>query len=185
MNNTCDLKTLSELLNISARRIQQLANEGTVHKASRGKYDLTRSVQGYITYLNDQIPNKANGDTNTDSRSVTEMGRAVLMTEKAKMAKIERREMEGGLKPAEEVRKEAYSAAVNVRRAMLTLPDRLSPVLVNMSDSREIRSFLRRELTAGLTDVSAEIERGELVMSKTEILDLVELAKSKPEEVAE
>lgn len=161
--STCDLNTLSELLKLSPRRVQQLANEGVVHKSSRGKYDLVKSVRGYIGYLNDQVPNKASGEFNADSRAIADTGRANLLTERAAMARIERQEMEGALLSAADVRKDAYRSAVNVRRAMLTLPDRLSPMLVELNDSRAIRTLLRQEISQGLIDVSAVIAAGEFL----------------------
>lgn len=157
ITSSCDLKTLSELLNLSARRLQQLAHEGVVTKLSRGQYDLARSVQGYVSYLNAQIPNKVNSEETTDVRALTNASRAKLVTEKAIMAKMDRREMEKSLLEASEVKRDAATSAVNVRQAMMSLPDSLSPLLVQMSDAREIRSLLRREVTQSLTDVSAVI----------------------------
>ncbi len=47
-------EVISKLLEISPRRIQQLAKLGYIPKSSRGKYPLVGSVQGYIRYLRAQ-----------------------------------------------------------------------------------------------------------------------------------
>ncbi len=43
--------TLRKLFDLTPRRIQQLAVEGIVTRTSGGRYDLVRSVKGYIAYL--------------------------------------------------------------------------------------------------------------------------------------
>lgn len=156
------VEIMSKLLQLTPRRVQQLANEGVIVKTERGRYDLIKSVQGYITYLNDQIPNKASSDAGTAiARVDAEVERAKLIAEKALMAKYDRLEREEQLIPAEEVRRDAYRAAINVRRAVMNTPDRLAPLLAEMSSAREIRSALRRELTESLIDVSAVIQAGQ------------------------
>ena len=43
--------TISNLFNMTDRRVQQLAKEGIIPKADRGKYDLIACVKSYIIYL--------------------------------------------------------------------------------------------------------------------------------------
>lgn len=45
------LKTLSILLDLTERRVQQLAREGVMVRDKRGRYDLIPSIQGYVRYL--------------------------------------------------------------------------------------------------------------------------------------
>ncbi len=113
-------------------------------------------------YLNDQVPNKASSDAGQQiARADAEVERGKLLAEKAIMARYDRLEMEGKLLNAEDVRKDAYRAAINVRRAVLSAPDRVAPVLLEAKNAREIRSILRRELTDALIDVSKVIEQGD------------------------
>ena len=47
---------LSEILELSVRRIQQLAKSGTLPKQEkRNRYKLVESIQGYIKYLRGQV----------------------------------------------------------------------------------------------------------------------------------
>ena len=47
-------KTIAKLFNLTERRVQQLAKEGIIPKAERGKYELIGAVQGYVKYLQDR-----------------------------------------------------------------------------------------------------------------------------------
>ena len=44
----------AKLFNVTDRRIQQLAKEGVIPKAARGKYPLIGVIQGYVSYLQER-----------------------------------------------------------------------------------------------------------------------------------
>jgi hypothetical protein len=44
-------RVIARLLNITERRLQQLAREGIVPKAAHGQYPLAAAIRGYVTYL--------------------------------------------------------------------------------------------------------------------------------------
>jgi hypothetical protein len=48
------LKTISKLLDLSPRRVQQLVKEGVIPKMERGLYELVPVVRGYIHYLRER-----------------------------------------------------------------------------------------------------------------------------------
>ena len=52
------LKTLSILLDLTERRVQQLAHEEVIVRDQRGWYDLISSIQGYVRYLRAQAQKK-------------------------------------------------------------------------------------------------------------------------------
>ena len=52
------LRTLSILLDVTERRIQQLAREGVMVRDKRGRYDLIPSIQGYVRYLRAYVEKK-------------------------------------------------------------------------------------------------------------------------------
>lgn len=52
------LQTLSILLDVTERRVQQLADEGIVVRKRQGHYDLVASIQGYVRYLRAQAQKK-------------------------------------------------------------------------------------------------------------------------------
>lgn len=154
------VETIAKVFMLTPRRVQQLANEGVIVKTGRGQYNLVESFQGYIKYLNAQIPNKALQPDSANARLDSEAERAKLLREKAQMARYERLEYEGRLIPADEVKRDAYSAALSVRRAVMAVPDRAAPRLTETNNQREVRSLLRRELTDALIDVAQVIREG-------------------------
>jgi hypothetical protein len=69
---TCSVADLCTLLiDLTPRRVEQLANEGVLVKADAGRYDLVRSVRGYIAYIEyilakDRQGTAANGEAAAD-----------------------------------------------------------------------------------------------------------------------
>jgi phage terminase Nu1 subunit (DNA packaging protein) len=52
---------MAEMLQLSPRRLQQLATEGIIPKISRGRYELAPVVQAYINYLRERtLPGEMN-----------------------------------------------------------------------------------------------------------------------------
>jgi phage terminase Nu1 subunit (DNA packaging protein) len=51
---------LAEFLNLTARRVQQLAQEGVLPRAERGVYDFEACVRAYVRYLQQTLGAKAN-----------------------------------------------------------------------------------------------------------------------------
>lgn len=55
-------QVVARLLNITERRLQQLAREGVIPKSSRGKYPLAGTIRAYIKYLQES----GGGGNNSD-----------------------------------------------------------------------------------------------------------------------
>lgn len=49
------VRVVAAVLGLTARRIQQLVHEGVIPRAERGRYDITRAVQGYVHWLRDKL----------------------------------------------------------------------------------------------------------------------------------
>ena len=52
---TVDVHELAEYLDLSIRRIYALARDGIISQSSRGQYNLLASIEGYVSYLKDQV----------------------------------------------------------------------------------------------------------------------------------
>lgn len=76
----------------------------------------------------------------------------------AELARLEYEEAEGQLVPAEEVRKQAFSAARQIRDAMMNLPDRVSAELAAIDDQFEVHKRLTAELRRILETALTEDE---------------------------
>ena len=76
-------KTIANLFNLTERRVQQMAAEGIIPKAERGKYELVGCVRGYIKYLQERAFGKDVGQSDTF------IERARLLRAKADEAEID------------------------------------------------------------------------------------------------
>lgn len=72
---TADVGTIARLFGLTAVRIQQLAKDGIIFKAGHGKYDLWRSIKGYIEFLQ---KNKYAASGNSEKSGKTDAGSVEL-----------------------------------------------------------------------------------------------------------
>lgn len=155
------VEVMAKLLQITPRRVQQLANEGIIEKTDRGRYDLIKSVQGYIRYLNDQIPNKASSDGGTATARVdAEAERAKYMKHKAELTRMEEFEKKGLLVDAVAMRNEAYRIGRTVQQNILNIPPRLSQDLAIDTDPNSIHRKLEVELRRAMQDIADQCAAG-------------------------
>ena len=98
MASSFNIQAIAKLLKLSERRIQQLAKEGVIPKAERGKYDLVNSVHGYIDYLKA----KAGGEFTAEE---VLKNKNKLLKAKAELAEIDKMKASGELIPKGEVKK--------------------------------------------------------------------------------
>lgn len=77
----------------------------------------------------------------------------------AKTAKLEYERLSGKLIEADEVRRGAFETGRRVRDTILSIPDRLSPILAGLTDVNEIHRALTIELRAALEALSHDRRR--------------------------
>jgi len=143
---------LSEWLNITPRRIQQLVQEGALPREARGRYPLKASVAAYTRYQDNQIMRTgASG----------ELGEERLLA-----ARLERRRKELEFEEAQgrvittEHHEEVLGRAFAIVRANIrSLPGALAPRLAGIDDPREIQRILVPALDDALRSIVAEGER--------------------------
>lgn len=143
---------LAKLFNLTERRVQQLAKEGVIPKAERGKYELVGSVRGYVKYLQERAEGRgvAPQDLHTE--------RARLVKAQADKTEIEVAEMGRALIPAKRVI-EAWEQLVAAFRARcLALPSKLAPQLAAVNEIREIQ----HHIAGGVREALEELSRFEL-----------------------
>lgn len=95
----------------------------------------------------------------TGNPSSYQNARALHEAYRAKTARVEYERLTGTLVSVEEVRLQAFTTARHLREALLSLPDRLAPVLAAMNDPAEIHRTLVTELRQalkGLLDAQRE-----------------------------
>lgn len=126
--------SLARLFNLSPRRVQQLAREGIVKKDTRGFYDVIPSVQGYVTYLQQQLEGKPTQDVAKQIRD-----------EQLRRMRLENEAREFSLVPIDEV-EELFLETVSIVAQMCdSLESRLPPLVVNQSDARAVKRIISAE----------------------------------------
>ena len=143
------VKTIAKLLDLTERRVQQLAREGVIPKAESGRYDLVQAVRGYVKYLRD--------------RALGEASTADVFSEKARLTKLTADKLEieiarqtGQLVDAAAVKREAFTCGRQVRDRLMKIPDKLSPELATLDDAHAIRARLLGEFREVLEGLASE-----------------------------
>jgi phage terminase Nu1 subunit (DNA packaging protein) len=106
---------LAELLGLTVRHVQRLAQEGVIVRAGRGRYDLAASVQGYVEWLR----RGADDDINPPKE------RALLHRAQRERQEIAIGREKGDLVLAADCERQLARVVKRVAQTLETLPDTL------------------------------------------------------------
>lgn len=143
-------KQLAYLFNISERRVQQLAAEGTIKKEARGRYNLVESVRGYVQFLQDVA-----AGTQGESESDYGDARTQKMRADADKSIMDAAVLAGSLIPVDIV---AYSWNHMIgafRAKILNLPKKTAPLVQHENSFRKCQATLRDAIYECLAELSA------------------------------
>ena len=139
-NNTVPLATVAKLLDLTERRVNQLAKEGILPKAARGRYELVPVVRAYISYLRDRA---VNSDVGPDDYA----------TQRTRLTRA-KADMENSLIPAEDV-SDAWEAMVsNMKAKMLSLPSKVSTSVFVAEDVSETKRIIKEQVNEALAELA-------------------------------
>lgn len=148
-NNTVPLATVAKLLDLTERRVNQLAKSGVLPKAARGRYELVPVVRAYIHYLRQKT---VNNDVGADDYA---KHRARLTKAKADMAEMEKDQMANQLIPANDVQ-DAWEVMVsNMRNKMLSLPTKVATAVFVAENAADAQSIIKEQVNEALAELSA------------------------------
>jgi len=126
--NTQSLAVIARLLDLTERRVQQLARDGVIPPSAqqgpeRGRYDPVGAVRGYVRFLREQAARAQSG--------VADFGaeRARLIRAKADRAEMEAARMRDELIPAPDIAEAWTEMVASMRARLLALPDKIAPQL--------------------------------------------------------
>lgn len=147
--NTQPIAVIARLLDLTERRVQQLAREGVIPRAERGRYDLVGAVRGYVRYLRDQLLRNETG--------VADYGieRARLIKARADLAEMEAAQIRGELIPAPEVGAAWIDIVARLRARLIVLPDKVAPVVHETETIGAARDVIRRAVNEALEELAA------------------------------
>lgn len=148
---------LAQLFDCDKRTIQNLANEGIVVKASRGKYVLGLSIRNYVRHLREIAAGRTGGDA--DINAVTE---GALL----KRAQRENYELKNAILAGQAIEVDkiapAWARVIRaVRAGVLALPGKIRFAVPHLTahDQEEIKRLCLDALdAAAVTDAPPAVE---------------------------
>lgn len=111
---------IAKLLEITPRRLQQLAKDGYIPKASRGKYSLVGAVQGYVRFLR-AAQTRAKTEPDDDEGKMTPRDRLAHYNAELKLRELQIQD--GELYVAHEHDRAVSRVFKAVAAGLETLPD--------------------------------------------------------------
>ncbi len=169
---------IARFLNLTERRVQQLARDGIIPKPEKGKYDLVGCVQGYIGYLQARAFGKDTGTVDM----YAERGR--LLRLQADRAQMELDMMRARLISADEAEELWASLLATFRARMLAVPTRAAHLVLHLKEFYAIEQSLRDLVCDALTELARydpeQQIRPEGVETRTETLEAPAEAESEP-----
>ena len=168
-NPTYPAKTIAKLLMMTERRVQQLAKDGVIPKAERGRYELAPAVQGYIRFLQDRMAGNASQVDSIDYHKE----KARKIKAEADIAEIEAAKRRAEAIDAQEVKRAWQLILGEVRANMIgTTPARIAQLIRGLDNETEIKRIVRDE-----------IELAMKAASDTDVGDLFDDAEGLPDAV--
>ena len=147
---TVSTTELARCLGLSARRVQQMAQDGTMPPASRGRFRLNDSVQRYITFI---TGNKMS-EEEEKAEKARRMAEVSIKAAKATVAKLEASELQGKMHRAEDVQAITEDMANTLRSLLLALPGRLAVDVSNARSAAEASVIIKEAVHAIMREMS-------------------------------
>jgi len=146
-------KGMALVLGVTARRVQQMVQDGTLKTVTKGKIGLIDGVQRYITFI---TGNQLSEDEVRVEKARKE-AEMKLKTAKAEIATLEASELKGKMHRSEDVEAMTQDLCAFIREGLLSLPGRLA-VDVSLSDAPEECSVLIRDAVYAVLEGLADYE---------------------------
>lgn len=164
-----DVNELSEILGLSARRVQQLESDKVVVSLGHGLYDFFVSIRAYCEFLRQST----RGTTTTQEEKEE---RIRLTKAKAGIAELNHAEMVGALLRTEAVRGQDYALARILRSNLESLPDRRAAELAGENDVDKVYKILAEEIRQSLDQIiesmaSLEVDDARLDITRRETFE--------------
>jgi len=121
MENEINTRDLARLLDVSSKTLSAWAVDGIVTRLAHGKYDLTRSVRGFVQHMRGLVD--ARGGEGPAAAVAAE--RIALLKLQSEKAEFELQKMAGTLINVDEVEAHKVAEWRKLRTLMMTLPTRI------------------------------------------------------------
>lgn len=145
--STVNASTLAVVLGVTARRIQQLAQDGIFTAVKRGQYSVSASVQSYIAFLVREKEESA-GEKEKNDVDIR------IKRAKADMLDLELQELQGKMHRSEDVATFTEDLIYAVRGALMALPGRMAIDVSQVKSASEASEIIRIEACKVLEELS-------------------------------
>ncbi len=121
----CSKETLAALLNLTDRRINQLAQQKIIPKAGRNRFELVPAIQAYIRFLQGPANSAVPGNEGELKERLLN-AQVVEREAKARLAQYQADREEGKLLSLDEVSTQWAARYVELKAELLELPRRVA-----------------------------------------------------------
>lgn len=147
---------MAELFELSARRIQQLTQDGILktHDTPAGRrYNVGEATKDYIKYLRQQI-DKKQGSQNNKLETDKLQAEVDIKNAKARVAELQLAELEGTMHRAEDVEAMTTDLVFSIRSALMAMPGRLAVDTAELETPAETSARIQEEVNEVLLSLS-------------------------------
>lgn len=147
---TVSAAVLGNIFGVTDRRIRQMAEEGIIVRAAKGRYNLVDSLKNYILSL--KLAVDSNDSDNPDGELNFEEEKALHERVKRHISEMKLQTMKGELHKADDVRHVMTDMLSSFKTRMMNIPAKVSPVLEDR-DAGYIKERLTSEVTEALNEL--------------------------------
>ena len=147
---TVSAAVLGNIFGVTDRRIRQMAEEGIIVRAAKGRYNLVDSLKNYILSL--KLAVVSNDSDNPDGELNFEEEKALHERVKRHISEMKLQTMKGELHKADDVRHVMTDMLSSFKTRMMNIPAKVAPVLEDR-DAGYIKERLTSEVTEALNEL--------------------------------
>lgn len=147
---TVSAAVLGNIFGVTDRRIRQMAEEGIIVRAAKGRYNLVDSLKNYILSL--KLAADSNDSDNPDGELNFEEEKALHERVKRHISEMKLQTMKGELHKADDVRHVMTDMLSSFKTRMMNIPAKVAPVLEDR-DAGYIKERLTSEVTEALNEL--------------------------------
>lgn len=141
---------LAMVIGVTARRVQQMTQDGTLQTIRRGHFLLADNVQRYISF----ITGSQMSDEDRKLEKARKAAEVKIKMAKADIAKLEADELKGNMHRSEDVAALTEDMVMTIRSMMNALPGRLSVMCAKAETAEECSVIIRDGVYAIMAELT-------------------------------
>lgn len=147
---TVSVGVMANIFSLSERRIRQMAEEGIIVRAAKGRYRLVESLKNYMLAL--KLAAEGMNAENPDGEININEEKALHERVKRHISEMKYRVMKGELHKAEDVERVMTDMLASFKTRLLNIPSKVAPSLENR-ETAYIRELLSKEISEVLNEL--------------------------------